>query len=420
MGQPTNDILKVALVSVHADPLLPIGSEEAGGQNVYVRELARALARRGHMVDVFTRNRSGGEIEIKSASGFRVFRLPAGPTGFIPRSGLFPHLPGFVHAFEQVVRMEDVHHDVIHSNYWLSGWVGRTISKKWMIPQAHTSHSLGKVKYSAGVADGTEMDTRFKVETDLIRNAAIVATSPQEYAAMSEYYESPGNFRIIPCGVDDSVFYPRKTSRIRREFGVRDGESLLVYAGRFNPGKGIDVLVRAFARMCERLPAKLVIVGGYDRETGDHVEYLKIVGLVGELGLGDRVIFPGKLDAASLSEFYSAADACVVPSHYESFGLVALESMACGTPVVASDVGGLACTVINGSTGMRVSAGDVEAFADSMAHMCTDSRMRSEMGINCAKMVADGFTWSVVAGRVEDYYRKIIKNGTIFRDLVKN
>ncbi|HEY9857283.1 MAG TPA: glycosyltransferase [Stenomitos sp.] len=408
MFRPAPRPLRIALLSVHADPLLAIGSEEAGGQNVYVREVAKALAARGHSVDVFTRNRHGHEVEILTGPGFRDYRLPAGPRGFIPRTQLFPHLPAFMQSFEQTVRLEGERYDILHSNYWLSAWVGCRLSAKHGLPLVHTHHSLGAVKFATEGALPSHGPTRLEVEQAVIAHAGIVATSPQELAIMRQHYGPTTLCTIAPCGFDDAVFFPRAAPPLRRELGVAAGESLIVYAGRFDRNKGIDTLVRALSRLAPRRAVKVALAGGFDSQANDGKEFERIQALVSELGLADRVSFLGKLAPDRLAELYSAADLCGVPSHYESFGLTALESMACGTPVVASDVGGLRHTVRDGKTGLRVPPGEPVAFAAACEQLLGNPRLREAMGQAARQLAVRQFTWKAVASQLEGFYRSLM------------
>lgn len=400
----TPDRLRVALISVHGDPLLPLGAEEAGGQNVYVREVARVLAARGHAVDVFTRGRDCREIELHEAAGARVIRLPAGPSGFLSRQELFPHLPEFKHHMEEFARWSGESYDVLHTNYWLSGWVGMQLQARWRVPLTHTHHSLGAVKFASEGRMPRNGPLRLKIEQRLgSRCDSVIATSPQEAADMRRHYGNPHQVAVIPCGIDAATFRPREKRSARRELGLPEDVQLLAYAGRFDPRKGIDTLVRALSLLTER-PVHLVLAGGYDPLAPDGVEYERIVELVRELGLGERVHFLGRLASRRLSLVYAAADLSVVPSHYEPFGLVAIESMGCGTPVVASRVGGLQYSVEDGRTGLLVPPRDPAALAAACGALLSDPARLARMGEASHERTRRSFTWEAVAERLESLY----------------
>lgn len=400
--------LRIALLSVHGDPMLPTGSEEAGGQNVYVREVARTLAERGHQVDVFTRGRECRDTERHPVAGYRVIRVPAGPVGFISRDHLFPHLPEFVMRVRDFVHSEGHRYDVLHSNYWLSGWVGHHLSQGWRIPQWHTHHSLGAVKYAAEGRIPPQGRKRLAVEKDLLTSASIIATSPQDVASMQQHYQNPRDVTIIPCGIDDTVYYPHHRGRARRELGLPGDGALLAYAGRFDINKGLDCLIRAFARLKHRPSVHLAIAGGYDILADDGIEFQRISAMVQGLGLAPRTTFLGKLESTRLALLYSAADLCVVPSHYESFGMVAIEGMGCGTPVVASRVGGLQFTVRHKETGWLFPARDDVALAEACDRLLDNEDERLRMGRTALRHARRSFAWSKVAEQLEDhYYRQV-------------
>lgn len=397
--------LRVALVSVHGDPLLPLGAEEAGGQNVYVREVAMALAARGHHVDVFTRGRECEAPEVLPLGEARVVRLPAGPRGFISRNQLFRHLPEFAERLRNFSAGR--RYDVLHTNYWLSGWVGRRVSEGWGTPQAHTHHSLGAVKYAASGKVPAIGQQRLDVENQLIASTAVVATSPQDIACMERYYQRRPQATIVPCGVNAQRFVPQDQAACRATLDLPQGVPLLAYVGRFDPQKGIDTLVRAAKLASAKHPVHLVLAGGFEPGAGDANEYERIRALVEALGLTERTTFLGRQEQARLPLVYGAADLCVVPSHYESFGLVSIEAMGCGTPVIASDVGGLRYSVIHRETGLLVPPRDDDAFASAITLLLDDAGLRARMGAAGARLVQRVFTWDAVAERLEGLYQSL-------------
>lgn len=399
---------RLALFSIHGDPLLPLGSEEAGGQNVYVREVARNLAEHHVDVDVFTRGRTCTRPEVHDLGPARVIRLPAGPTGFISRNNLFSHLPEFLKNVESYARWSGNRYDVVHTNYWLSGWVGLQLAERWAVPHVHTNHSLGLVKYQSEVALPPHARQRIRVETQIVaRSNRIVATSPQERDILHRSYQGEGRVTIVPCGVDQRIFKPRNRKESRMALGLPRDVPLLAYAGRFDPGKGIETLIEALAILNRQGSCHLVLAGGFDPEGPDAAEFSRIVRRVDDLGLTNRTTFLGRVDSSRLAAVYSAADICVIPSHYESFGLVAIESMGCGTPVVASRVGGLQYAVQDGESGYLVAPRDPEAFARACSKVIADPGLRQRLSARGVQRVHHAFTWEAVAAQLDTLYLKI-------------
>lgn len=395
----------IALVSVHGDPLALPGAEEAGGQNVYVRELARALVRRGHAVDVYTRGRESGFQSIHDLDGARVIRLPCGPAGFVPRTELYPHLPAFVREMALFARRADVRYDLLHTNYWLSGWVGMQLAEHWRVPQVHTHHSLGAVKFAVTGQAPALGRQRLDVEEQLGAWCdTIIATSPEDLASMARYYARRPNAVIVPCGLDPVHFHPGDQVADRLALGLPADRPVLAYAGRFDPAKGVETFVDAAARVAAERPVTLLLAGGFDPAASDGREFRRIVALVEARGLTHCTRFLGRLEPAALATTYRAADVVVVPSHYESFGLVAIEAMACGTPVVASDVGGLRFAVVHRETGLLSPARDERAFASAITTLLDDPALRARMGDDAQRLAHRLYTWDAVAARMEGVY----------------
>jgi D-inositol-3-phosphate glycosyltransferase len=400
---------RVALVSVHGGPLVQTGAEEAGGQNVYVREVTRALSRRGIDVDVFTRGRNHAAPEICHLEHARVIRLPAGRAGFIGRNELFPHLSEFLRQMTDFTLASGKRYDVLHSNYWLSGWVGMQYARQFGTPQVHTHHSLGAVKFASTRTIPPLGQARLHTERMLMSEcAAIVATSTEDVVSMEKYYGSSGRSVVVPCGVDPALFYPRCKEESRAILGLPPAAPLLAYVGRFDREKGIETFVRAAAQAACRREIHLVLAGGYDPNANDASEFRRIRALVSELGLDARCHFLGKTGHDRLPLVYSAADLCVVPSHYESFGMVAIEAMGCGTPVVASDVGGLQYTVQHGVTGLHATSRDAGSFAEALTTLLADAPLRTRMGHTASTMVREKYTWPAVAAELCYLYQTVL------------
>lgn len=399
---------KIALISVHGDPAIDIGKEEAGGQNVYVKQVGTALAAQGWQVDMFTR-RSDTEQEriVEHSSNCRTIRLTAGPQKFVARQKIFDYLPEFLEAFWQFQHEQKTIYPIIHTNYWLSAWVGMEIKKRQLVSHLHTYHSLGAVKYKSISTVPIIAKTRLKIEKQCLETAdLIIATSPQEKEHMKSLVSSKGKIKVIPCGTDIECFGNISQEAGRAKLNIQPEEKVILYVGRFDPRKGIETLVRAVGeeKVKRHSHLKLIIVGGSTPGRQDGEERERIENIVHELGLQDFTIFPGRVEHQDLAYYYAAADICVVPSHYEPFGLVAIEAMASGTPVVASDVGGLKYTVVDEVTGLLAPPQDKQAFASAIDLILSDASWRRELGENARQRVVSKFSWDGVASQLDRQY----------------
>ncbi len=403
----------IALISVHGDPSAEIGKEEAGGQNVYVRQVGEALSRQGWQVDMFTRRADPDQAPIVQHNDrCRTIRLTAGPQAFIPRDELFEYLPTFVQEFLKFQRHSRLQYRVLHTNYWLSSWVGMQLKKVLGIPQVHTYHSLGAVKYQSVPTVPLVATTRLEVERMLLETAErVVATSPQEKEHMRSLVSTKGAIDIIPCGTDISHFGSVSRQEGRQTLGIAPDEKVVLYVGRFDPRKGIETLVRAMGHSSLRDGGKLrLIIGGGSRPgQSDGHERERIEGIVAELGLAEITEFPGRLSPSILPIYYGAADVSVVPSHYEPFGLVAIEAMACRIPVVASDVGGLQFTVRSHETGLLAPPKDDVAFAAAIDRILTNPEWQLQLGQQARLHVEEKFSWDGVANQLSQLYLHLSK-----------
>ncbi len=399
---------KVALVSVHGDPAIDIGKEEAGGQNVYVRQVGEALARQGWQVDMFTRRSDKYQPEIVDhSSNCRTIRLTAGPQEFVPRQKIFNHLPEFVNAFFDFQHQHQTIYPLIHTNYWLSGWVGMEIKKLQTVRHLHTYHSLGAVKYRSINTIPLIAKTRLRVEKQCLETAdMIIATSPQEQKHMETLVSQQGNTTVIPCGTNIKCFGSINRDKGRAKLGINPDDKVVMYAGRFDQRKGIETLVRAVAKdeVKRHENLKLMIVGGSTPGEKDGLEKERIADIVRELGIKDITTFVGRVQHEDLAAYYAAADICVVPSHYEPFGLVAIEAMASRTPVVASKVGGLKFSVADEVTGLLVPPQNEAAFAQAIDSILSNSQWRKQLGTNARERVEAKFSWDGVANQLDRQY----------------
>ncbi len=421
----------IALISEHGDPAADIGKDAAGGQNVYVRQVGEALAKLGWQVDMFTRKSSPYDPTIVQHSPrCRTIRLTAGPETYIPRDDLFQYMPEFVTAFQKFQQKEKTHYALAHTNYWMSGWVGLELKRTQNIQLLHTYHSLGAVKYLS-VSEIPEIaKTRLEVEKQLLEQAhSVVATSPQERDDLRNLVSKDGRIDIVPCGTDVSNFRPVSKAEARKQLGINPKEKVVLYVGRFDPRKGIETLVRATGELRTTLEQseeldpqnlKLLVVGGSDPLEADGRERQRIEDIVTELDLTANTEFVGMVGHDRLPLYYMAADVSVIPSHYEPFGLVALEAMACGTPVVASDVGGLKFSVVSEQTGLLVPPQDVSKFAHAIGRIVTDDVWAKKLRKQAAARVKENFSWTGVTDQLSDLYRTLLTQASIDSGLVKS
>lgn len=402
---------RVAMLSVHTSPLDQPGTGDAGGMNVYVVELARRLAALGTEVEVFTRATRGDlPPVVEVGDGVTVRHVAAGPYEGLAKD----ELPGQLCAFAAGVMRAEAQrepgwYDVIHSHYWLSGQVGWLAAERWGVPLVHSMHTMARVKnLSLAEGDKPEPDARAIGEQQVVEAAdRLVANTPDEARQLVELYDAdPERVVTVTPGVDLSTFSPGSRPAARAALGLPPDAVVLLFVGRIQPLKAPDILVRAAARMIEADPSlrhRLVVavVGGPSGSGTEQPEALQR--LAAALGVGDVVRFQPPVARSLLPQWYRAADVTVVPSYSESFGLVAVESQACGTPVVASAVGGLTTAISDGLSGLLVDGHDVDDYARVLRRLVDAPALRAELSEG-ALAHARGFGWDATAGRMLDLY----------------
>lgn len=405
---------RVAMISVHTCPLSQPGRGDAGGMNVYVRELSRELGRRGMTIDVFTRwtDRDVPQV-VQFGEGARVIHVQGGRIGSLPKEHLWAHLPEFLYHVRRFVGEHGLQYRLIHSHYWLSGWAGLLLSESWDIPHVAMFHTLAELKRHARPEEW-EGDRRARTERDVIACAdAVVAASAHERTHMVALYDAePHRVSVIPCGVNLDLFRPGNRREARRLLGLGD-RPVILYVGRIEPLKGLDLLIRALALLPGplRRRAVLLVVGG-EREpagpshNGRYSERERLLRLATELGIAQQVCFTGPIPQQDLPCYYQAADVAVTPSYYESFGLAAIEALACGTPVVVSKVGGLLTTVVDGENGFLVPWRCPPAFAEKIGALLSDRALWRRLAANARPSVRE-FGWPRVADQVLAAYRRL-------------
>ena len=391
---------RLALLSVHGCPVSRLGEKDTGGMNVYVLQLARELGMRGHLVDVYTRYHDPNEPQVIDLGvNARVIHLKAGPR-FEAKASLHRYIPEFLGNLYRFQQAEGISYDLIHSHYWLSGSAGVKLSKKWGVPHVTTFHTLARKKVQARAGE-KESKLRMATEPRVMRSAdAMVVSTNQEKEDLYRLYQTPPHkVFVVPAGVDVSLFRPFDMARARQSLGLTE-KRIVLSVSRLEPLKGLDTLIRAVARLEDTTDTRLVIVGGapgYDREL------VRLRSVAAQMGLGDKVTFTGAVRQTALPDYYNAADVFVLPSYYESFGLVVLEAMACGTPVITSRVGGPSSFVNEGETGYLIPWHDPDLYAQRLDLLLADSALRASIG-KAAVAKARSMGWSVVASRMSDLY----------------
>jgi len=409
----------IALISVQADPAADHVPDAVMGQGVYARELGKALARLGWQVDIFTRKQRETDAKIVEHSPYcRTIRLSAGDPNLEDEAEILACLPQFVSAFQTFQTKQGTHYPLVHTNGWLSAWVGLQLQAASNVQLIHTYHALSAIDYGAVDPLPPIAQVRQQVEQQIMAQAQrIVATSPQENEFLQDLMPTQGTIDVIPCGTDLESLNTVPKAEARTALGLNPDAKIVLYVGRFAPHKGIDTLVRAVAKLVHapahpNLPGpetlELLLVGGNDADHLEDPECKRIQAIVQECELSRQTQFTGQVAHDRISLYYTAADICVIPSRYEPFGLVAIEAMACGTPVVASDVGGLRFTVMPEETGLLVPPEDVDGFAAAIQRVLADELWAQRLKRNASARVHEDFSWAGVAAKLSDLYRRLL------------
>jgi D-inositol-3-phosphate glycosyltransferase len=410
--------LRIAMISYHTCPLATLGGKNTGGMNVYVRELTHHLGRAGVHVDVFTRSENEHVPHVLHDLGYgnRVVHIPAGPEYHLPKEELVNYIPQFVEGILDFARDKDLKYDLIHSHYWMSGIASIELQKAWHTPIISMFHTLQKLKNQIARSD-EEREGLYRIEGEervIQYSDRIVAATPAEETQLTSlYHTDPDKLCIIPPGVDTSRFYPIPADEAKDVIGIPAKDRMLLFVGRIEPLKGVDTLVRAIAHMRSlgvlgRCPHYLAVIGGEPTASPENMdaEMIRLQELCKSLGIGDLVVFLGKRDQNLLPYYYSASEVVIMPSRYESFGMVALEAMACGIPVVASQVGGLAYLVQDNVTGVLVPDGDPIILGETLTKLIRDSELRGQLGLQ-ANLYSQDFSWDIIARKIKNLYDEV-------------
>jgi D-inositol-3-phosphate glycosyltransferase len=382
-----------------------LGAKDTGGMSVYIRELARELGKKGHTIDVYTRVHDPADPRIEDlAEGARLIHLRAGKEAKIQKMAVYFSLPEFTFNLENFWQDNGLQYDIVFSHYWLSALVGKYLQQKWQIPYITMFHTLGAVKNAIGIGEG-ESALRILSEKDTVRDCQriIVATEKEKEDLIRFYSASPEKVGVAPCGVNMDLFKHVDKMSARRKLGLTD-EKILLFVGRIDPLKGIDRLLKAMPLLKNHEGLRLVVVGGDENSRAELEELQK---LSTELNVRDSVTFQGLIKQDQLLYFYSAADVCILPSYYESFGLVPLESLACGTPVVATDVGDLKNIIKQGETGYIVADNSPERLAESISSLLSRPSRDTESVLSIRASVSK-WDWANIAEKVAGEMRMVL------------
>jgi len=399
--------LKIAILSIHSCPVGTLGTKDTGGMSVYILELANELGKQGHFVDIYTRVHDPRDRQIYAiGQNVQLVHLLAGEVEQIHKLAVYSHLPDFACNLEEFRKQASLDYDLVFSHYWLSAWVGQYLQLWWNVPHITTFHTLGAVKNALNL-DDTEPDLRIEMEKELARsNHHIIAPTEREKKELVQHYDaSPERISVVPCGVNLELFQPVGKDIARQELGIGGGRVIL-FVGRIEPVKGIEQLVKAMPYLQNGKNSKLVIIGG---DTDNPYELDSLRKLVSELDIRDRITFSGPIKQDKLPYYYSAADVTVIPSYYESFGLVALESLACGTPVVANDVGDLGRIIRQGETGYVITDNEPQNLAEKIDMILS----KQSLDMNSALLIRESvskYAWSNIAEAITGEFRKVLCN----------
>lgn len=400
-------VRRVCVLAYHSSPLLEPGSGDAGGMTVYVRELAATLAEQGVYTDIFTRAAADRPRVAELSPGVRVVSIDAGPRAAVAKDRLRQHISEFIDGVRTFGIAQRARYEVVHSHYWQSGVAGKAIAAPARVPLVHSQHTLARVKNNwLAPGDTPEPAARITGEEEVIRSAdVLVASTAEEWRQLAELYgATPERLKIIYPGVDQQLFQPGSSTDARRALGYGPGP-LLLAVGRIQALKGLDLAIEALGRIPE--PAQLVIVGGASGPGGE-AELTRLRELAISSGLADRVVFEGPRPHRLLPDYYRAADALLVCSHSESFGLAALEAQACGTPVVGTRVGGLPDVVADGSSGLLISERDPQLFGEAISRLLSEPNRVSAFGA-AARERALRFSWKKTAESFLELYECLVR-----------
>jgi len=404
---------KIAFISEHASPLAILGGVDNGGQNVYVAELSEQLVKKGYEVDIYTR-RDNPNIEetVEWQPFIRVIHIEAGPAKFVAKEKLLGYMDEFTANMLYYIKMNVLEYELIHANFFMSALVASNLKKYLYIPYVVTFHALGLVrKIHQKEKDGFPAE-RINIEKHIVADAdQLIAECPQDREDLIVHYGAdPSKITIVPCGFNPKEFYPMEKKHAREMLNLNADEKIILQLGRMVPRKGVDNVIRAIGKLKDHAALRLMIVGG-EADTPDPVltpEIKRLQQIAEEEKVTDRIIFTGRRGRDVLKYYYAAADIFVSTPWYEPFGITPLEAMACGTPVIGANVGGIKHSVADGQTGFLVPPNQPNALAEKIMHLLSDEKLYRAIQKNAIRRVNRFFTWSKVADGVHHLYHEVI------------
>jgi D-inositol-3-phosphate glycosyltransferase len=403
--------LRIAMLSVHSCPVGNLGAKDTGGMSVYIRELARELCVQGHTVDVFTRVHDPADPQVVYlGEGARLIHIRAGQEEDLHKLAIYSYLPDFACGLENYRKLNNLQYDVVFSHYWLSCWVGKYMQLWWHVPQVGMFHTLGAIKNDFGIGE-EEPELRIVTESESMRDCQriITSTAREKEAIIRLYGTAPDKISVVPCGVNLEMFKPMGRAAARRSLAMTD-DKILLFVGRIDPLKGLDKLLESLSFIKYPGRIKLVVIGG-DEDSRDAINRSQLI--AEQLGVAGNVSFLGTVKHHELPSYYNAADICVVPSYYESFGLVTLESLACGTPVVATDVGEMHHIIRPGVTGYIVDDNEPVKIAESIDRSLA-SIDGNDMSETVIRASVKEYAWSNIAEAISrELNREVTKTVTV-------
>ena len=393
------------MLSIHSSPIGKLGTKDTGGMSVCIRELARKLGHHGHRVDIYTLLRDGDHRPmINIDDNVRLIQLGIGKNRYVSKLELYHYLSDFFRSLEHFRITENLDYDIVHSHYWLSGLLGNWAQKLWRRPHMVMFHTLGAAKNSTGVGM-PEPGRRISVERKIVQSChRILAPTERERERLMTYYAAPyEKIGIVPCGVDLDLFFPIEKRTARKKLGFDPEDRILLYVGRFDPLKGLNRLLEALAYLKNHHRLRLLIIGG-DGNGAPESRQLRQTAV--DLGIEDKVVFVGRIEQEHLPPYYASADALVIPSHYESFGLVGLEALACGIPVISTPVGAMVSLLRQNKIGQLVSDTSPRSLAKGIESIISDLTLFSADRIRESVLE---YSWSTVASAILEEYESILQ-----------
>jgi D-inositol-3-phosphate glycosyltransferase len=406
----------IAFISDHASPLADLGGVDTGGQNVYVGQLCHFLANQGYHIDLYTRWEDPAQPQIVNwLPGVRIIHVKAGPVALKPKEELLPFMGEFRENMIAFMQQEKLNYELIHAHFFMSAMVAAEIKELLDIPFTITFHALGYIRQLHQGNNDKFPRERISIEKEVALLAdKVIAECPQDRDDLISYYDvSPDKITIIPCGFSEQEFHPIEKNEAREILELKPDENMLLQIGRMVPRKGVDNVVKAVGKLkAKGKKVKLIIVGGEtdQPDMSDNSELGRLRNIAETCDVLDDVLFAGRKGRDQLKYYYSAADLFITTPWYEPFGITPLEAMACGTPVIGADVGGIKYSVVDGETGALVPPDNPEALADKVSELLEDRDGLKQLGQNAIRRVRQHFTWKSVADNVNALYEEILQH----------